>query len=40
MVKEIRSECIMVEMCDCWLADLVAIPNYEMTILEVHKILD
>jgi pheromone shutdown protein TraB len=44
MMKEVRPESIVVEMCDerydRWLADVVAHPNYEKTISEVHKILD
>jgi hypothetical protein len=44
MMKEMRPESIVVEMCDerydRWLADVVAHPNYEKTISEVHKILD
>jgi hypothetical protein len=40
----LRPEALVVEMCDDrhkrWLSDVISHPNYDRTIIEVHKILD
>jgi hypothetical protein len=44
VMRDLRPESLVVEMCDDryerWLADVVAHPNYEATISNVHQILD
>lgn len=44
VVKELRPEALVVEMCDDryekWLADVIAHPHYEHTVQAIHNILD
>ena len=44
VVRDLRPESLVVEMCDDryerWLADVVAHPNYDSTVSQIHQILD
>lgn len=43
-MRDLRPEALVVEMCDDrharWLQEVIAHPNYDNTIIQVHKILD
>lgn len=44
IVRDLRPESVVVEMCDDrynrWLADVIAHPNYDSTISQIHRIMD
>jgi pheromone shutdown protein TraB len=44
LIKDLKPEVVVLEMCqdryDHWFFDAIAHPNYDRTLMDVHKILD
>jgi pheromone shutdown protein TraB len=44
LIKEVKPEVVVLEMCqdryDHWFYDAIAHPNYDRTLMDVHRLLD